>query len=172
VIAAATVVLIAAVSSLLSSPTAPLHRTSIQGRPLHIRTSPLSGKGTVERVVPFPHREDAKLSGLGRPSWRGALAGGANPHVRLLFKRDDLAQNAINSEILLQGAMRMHPDIVILCELRGREAWSYVNDVIPPHPGSIALHPHGSRSRVTFQARSSTWTTSNCGDCATQLAPR
>ncbi len=71
-------------------------------------------------------------------------------HVRLLFKRDDLSHGEITAETLLQGAMRMHPDIVILGEVRGAEAWCYVNDVTPPHPGSICS-VHGNTPASGFQ---------------------
>lgn len=68
-------------------------------------------------------------------------------NVRLLFKRDDLAEKSINAQILAQAAMRMHPDIVILGEMRGKEAWTFVRDVIPPHPGSvISLHANSPAS--------------------------
>ncbi len=70
-------------------------------------------------------------------------------HARLQFKRDDLSHNAVTAEILLQAAMRMRPDIVILGEVRGREAWAYVNDVIPPHPGSICTI-HGNTPASGF----------------------
>jgi type IV secretion system protein VirB11 len=71
-------------------------------------------------------------------------------HVRMLFKRDDLAERAINSDILLQCTLRMHPDIVILGEVRGREAWTFVKDVVPPHPGSITcIHGHDPASGFT-----------------------
>lgn len=76
--------------------------------------------------------EDAKEATILQPN-----------HVRLLFDRDDLEAPTK----LLQSAMRMHPDIVILGEMRGREAWTYVHDVVPPHPGSvISVHAHSPSS--------------------------
>src|SRR6516165_4685225 len=55
VIAVEIVILIAIVSSWLSSPTAPLHRTSIQGRPEHINMSPpIVAVPVVDRVEKFP----------------------------------------------------------------------------------------------------------------------
>lgn len=57
-------------------------------------------------------------------------------HVRLVFSRDDLAENAIGPETLLQCATRMRPDAIVLGEMRGPEAWCFVNDVVPPFPGT------------------------------------
>jgi type IV secretion system protein VirB11 len=71
-----------------------------------------------------------------------------NPnHVRLIFERDDLATAAIDAQTLLQCGLRMHPDIMILGEARGREAWTFVADVVPPHPGSmICVHGNSPAS--------------------------
>ena len=68
-------------------------------------------------------------------------------NVRLLFRRDDLAENAIGPETLLQAGMRMHPDIIILGEMRGPEAFTFVHDVVPSHPGSVCtIHANSPSS--------------------------
>jgi type IV secretion system protein VirB11 len=67
--------------------------------------------------------------------------------VRLLFRRNDLLQHAIHADTLLQGIWRMRADRVILGEIRGREAWTFVSDVAPAHPGTIStIHGHSARS--------------------------
>jgi len=78
-------------------------------------------------------------------------------HVRLVFKRHDAgllgsrpfgtSPYVVDAQTLCQAAMRMHPDVVILGEMRGKEAWNFVRDVIPPHPGSIiSIHANSPAS--------------------------
>jgi type IV secretion system protein VirB11 len=80
-------------------------------------------------------------------------------HVHLLFNRNDSPQPpwlhssgskaTIGPETLLQSAMRMHPDIIILGEMRGSEAWTYVRDVVPSHPGTVCTI-HADSPRTAF----------------------
>jgi type IV secretion system protein VirB11 len=68
-------------------------------------------------------------------------------HVRLLFQRADLDEDRINSEILLQSTLRMRPGRVLLGEIRGPEAWTYVNEVAPAHPGALSsIHGYDAAS--------------------------
>jgi type IV secretion system protein VirB11 len=68
-------------------------------------------------------------------------------HVRLLFQRNDLDDERIDPDILLQGTLRMRPDRVLLGEIRGKEAWTLVNEVAPVHPGSLSsIHGHDAAS--------------------------
>jgi type IV secretion system protein VirB11 len=67
--------------------------------------------------------------------------------VQLRFRRDDLNTEIIDSAILLQATKRMRPGRVILGEIRGKEAWTYANEVAPAHPGSVStIHGHSVRS--------------------------
>ncbi len=67
--------------------------------------------------------------------------------VRMLFRRDDLAKNVIDAEILIQAGMRMRPDVMIIGEMRGKEAFIFVRDVAPSHPGSLSsVHAHDTVS--------------------------
>jgi type IV secretion system protein VirB11 len=53
--------------------------------------------------------------------------------VHLLYKRD----GAVTAKQLLQGALRMRPDRILLAEIRGPEAYDYLVNVSTGHPGSI-----------------------------------
>jgi type IV secretion system protein VirB11 len=65
--------------------------------------------------------------------------------VRLLYSKDGLSGAEVNAEALLQASLRMRPDRVLLQELRDDAAWTYVNEVISGHPGSITtIHGHGA----------------------------
>jgi len=65
--------------------------------------------------------------------------------VRLLYSKDRLSGAAVDAEALLQASLRMRPDRVLLQELRDDAAWTYVNEVISGHPGSITtIHGHGA----------------------------
>jgi type IV secretion system protein VirB11 len=53
-------------------------------------------------------------------------------HVHLFFQR-----GGNTPEMLIESAMRMKPDHVLLAELRGAEAWSYIELLNTGHAGSI-----------------------------------
>ncbi len=68
-------------------------------------------------------------------------------HVRLMFPRNDLVTDKITAQIELQGCWRMRPDRVFLGEIRGKEAWTFVNEVSPATPGTMStIHGHSARS--------------------------
>ena len=69
--------------------------------------------------------------------------------VQLLFARGAGGKDRINPEQLANTILRMHPDIAIMGELRGNEAWVFVNDIIPPHPGSLVT-THGNSADSGF----------------------
>jgi type IV secretion system protein VirB11 len=62
----------------------------------------------------------------------------------------------VDTEDLLQAALRMRPDRIILGELRGREAFSFLRAVNSGHPGSITtLHadtPEGAIDQIALLA--------------------
>ena len=71
-------------------------------------------------------------------------------HVRLLYSKDGLSIANIGPEQLLQASLRMRPDRVLLQELRDDAAWTYVNEVVSGHPGSITTI-HGAHADQAFK---------------------
>lgn len=57
--------------------------------------------------------------------------------VGLIATRGDGGEAQIEVEDLLQAALRMRPDRIMLGELRGREAFAFLRAVNTGHPGSI-----------------------------------
>jgi type IV secretion system protein VirB11 len=71
-------------------------------------------------------------------------------HVRLLYSKDNIGQSNVTAETLLQASLRMRPDRVLLQELRDDAAWTYVNEVVSGHPGSITTI-HGKDPEDAFK---------------------
>ncbi len=95
------------------------------------------GKTTIE-AIPFSDRvitvEDSKELVIPQPN-----------HVRLIFQRNDLLERVVHADTLLQATFRMRADRVILGEIRGKEAMTFVNHVMPAHPGTIStIHGHSA----------------------------
>ena len=62
------------------------------------------------------------------------------PHansVGLIAARGKLAEAEVSTEDLLIAALRMRPDRIILGELRGQEAFTFLRAVNTGHPGSM-----------------------------------
>ena len=57
--------------------------------------------------------------------------------VGLLAARSALGEAAVNAEDLLMAALRLRPDRIILGELRGPEAFTFLRAVNTGHPGSM-----------------------------------
>lgn len=57
--------------------------------------------------------------------------------VGLIATRGDAGEARVDAEDLLQAALRMRPDRILLGELRGREAFTFLRAVNTGHPGSI-----------------------------------
>ncbi|MEO7246851.1 MAG: P-type DNA transfer ATPase VirB11 [Novosphingobium sp.] len=55
----------------------------------------------------------------------------------LLAVKGELGEARVNSDDLLQAALRMRPDRIILGEVRGAEAYTFLRAVNTGHPGSI-----------------------------------
>jgi type IV secretion system protein VirB11 len=82
--------------------------------------------------------EDAPEVRLERANWLGLLA-----------PRGELGEAQVSMEDLLQASLRMRPDRIILGELRGREAYSFLRAVNSGHPGSITtVHADNPRAAV------------------------
>lgn len=71
-------------------------------------------------------------------------------HVRLLYSKGNMGQSNVTAEALLQASLRMKPDRILLQELRDDAAWTYVNEVVSGHPGSITTI-HGRDAEQAFK---------------------
>jgi len=71
-------------------------------------------------------------------------------HVRLLYSKDNIGQSRVTAEMLLQACLRMKPDRILLQELRDDAAWTYINEVVSGHPGSITTI-HGRNAEQAFR---------------------
>jgi type IV secretion system protein VirB11 len=72
----------------------------------------------------------------------------------LLAIKGDLGEARVTADDLLQAALRMHPDRIILGEIRGVEAYSFLRAVNTGHPGSIStIHadsPEGALEQLAL----------------------
>ena len=71
-------------------------------------------------------------------------------HVRLLYAKDNIGLSRVTAELLLQASLRMKPDRILLQELRDDAAWTYINEVVSGHPGSITTI-HGRNPEQAFK---------------------
>jgi type IV secretion system protein VirB11 len=69
--------------------------------------------------------------------------------IGLVAVRGSLGEAAVSAEDLLQASLRLRPDRIILGELRGAEAYSFLRAVNSGHPGSITtVHADNPRAAV------------------------
>ncbi len=69
--------------------------------------------------------------------------------IGLVAVRGDLGETKVTVEDLLQASLRMRPDRIILGELRGAEAYSFLRAVNSGHPGSITtVHADNPRAAI------------------------
>jgi type IV secretion system protein VirB11 len=76
--------------------------------------------------------------------------------VGLVAVRGELGEARVSAEDLLQASLRMRPDRIIMGELRGAEALSFLRAVNTGHPGSIttvhADSPKGALDQLALMA--------------------
>ena len=69
--------------------------------------------------------------------------------IGLVAVRGETGEARVSTEDLVQASLRMRPDRIILGELRGREATSFLRAINTGHPGSITtLHADSPRSAI------------------------
>jgi len=71
--------------------------------------------------------------------------------VGLLAARSELSEAQLAAEDLLIAALRLRPDRIILGELRGREAFTFLRSVNTGHPGSMTTIHADSPQRAVEQ---------------------
>lgn len=73
-------------------------------------------------------------------------------HLSLLASKGDQGQSRVTIQDLLEASLRFRPDRVLLGELRGKEAYTFLRAVNTGHPGSIStVHadtPHGAIEQI------------------------
>ncbi|HEX8668689.1 MAG TPA: P-type DNA transfer ATPase VirB11 [Allosphingosinicella sp.] len=72
-------------------------------------------------------------------------------HVGLVAARSDLGEAHVETDDLVAASLRMRPDRIILGELRGREAYSFLRAVNTGHPGSMTTVHADSPERAVEQ---------------------
>ena len=76
--------------------------------------------------------------------------------VGLIAVKGDTGEARVDIDDLLAAALRMRPDRIILGELRGREAATFLRAINTGHPGSITtIHadsPHGAFEQIALMA--------------------
>ncbi len=80
--------------------------------------------GSHERIIAI---EDTPEINLSQPN-----------SVGLVSARNELREAAVTTDDLLNAALRMRPDRIIVGELRGKEAYTFLRTVNTGHPGSMS----------------------------------
>ncbi|MGL5290029.1 MAG: P-type DNA transfer ATPase VirB11 [Aeromonas sp.] len=65
-------------------------------------------------------------------------------HVHLFFKK-----GGVSPRVIIEACMRLKPDHIFLAELRGDEAWSYLEALNTGHEGSISTI-HANNTNASF----------------------
>jgi type IV secretion system protein VirB11 len=76
--------------------------------------------------------------------------------VGLVAVRGELGETRVGAEELLKAALRMRPDRLLVGEIRGAEAFSFLRAINTGHPGSMttvhADSPRGAFDQIAFMA--------------------
>jgi type IV secretion system protein VirB11 len=76
--------------------------------------------------------------------------------VGLVAVRGELGEARVDTEALLKAALRMRPDRLMVGEIRGAEAFSFLRAINTGHPGSMttvhADSPRGAFDQIAFMA--------------------
>lgn len=74
----------------------------------------------------------------------------------LIAVKGELGEAKVSANDLLQSALRLRPDRIVLGELRGTEAISFLRAINTGHPGSFstvhANHPRGALEQIALMA--------------------
>lgn len=71
-------------------------------------------------------------------------------HVRLLYSKGGQGVSSVTAKDLLEAALRMRPDRILVQELRDGAAWDYLRNVNSGHPGSITT-VHANSCKLAFE---------------------
>lgn len=70
--------------------------------------------------------------------------------VRLFYSRGEQGLAQVNAQELCEATLRLRPDRILLGELRGKEAFTYLRTINSGHPGSITTI-HSDSPRLAFE---------------------
>lgn len=71
--------------------------------------------------------------------------------VGLIAARSELGETLVSADDLLNASLRMRPDRIILGEIRGREAFTFLRAINTGHPGSMSTIHADSPDRAIEQ---------------------
>jgi type IV secretion system protein VirB11 len=71
-------------------------------------------------------------------------------HVHLVASRGGQGRSQVTTQELIEACLRLRPDRIIVGELRGKEAFSFLRAVNTGHPGSISTL-HADNPRLAFE---------------------
>lgn len=70
--------------------------------------------------------------------------------VRLFYSRGEQSLARVTAQELCEASLRLRPDRILLGELRGKEAFTYLRTINSGHPGSITTI-HSDSPRLAFE---------------------
>lgn len=70
--------------------------------------------------------------------------------VRLFYSRGEQGLAKVTAQDLCEASLRLRPDRILLGELRGKEAFTYLRTINSGHPGSITTI-HADSPRLAFE---------------------
>ena len=70
--------------------------------------------------------------------------------MRLFYSRGDQGLARVSAQDLCEATLRLRPDRILLGELRGKEAFTYLRTINSGHPGSITT-VHSDSPRLAFE---------------------
>jgi type IV secretion system protein VirB11 len=74
------------------------------------------------------------------------------PHANqftLIASRGDQGEAQVDMQVLLDASLRLRPDRILIGEIRGAEAWTYLDAISSGHPGSLST-VHASSPALAF----------------------
>ncbi|MGH6950648.1 MAG: ATPase, T2SS/T4P/T4SS family, partial [Vitreimonas sp.] len=89
------------------------------------------------------------------------IAGGRANSVGLVAVKGDMGEAKVGVEDLLQASLRLRPDRIIVGEIRGKEAATFLRAVNTGHPGSFttvhASSTRGALEQIAFMILQAGW---------------
>ncbi|MEI8296594.1 MAG: P-type DNA transfer ATPase VirB11 [Pseudomonadota bacterium] len=107
-----------------------------------------SGKTTLTKALILEIPRDERLISIEDAAELGFAA--HRNSVRLFYSKDNQGRAQVTPKQLLEAALRLRPDRILLAELRGEEAYHFLRNVSSGHPGSITSI-HAGTAALAFE---------------------